>query len=259
MMRNRWQLDLCPETVPEYCPNHVLDEDKRSSPRCCELFGKHDEARKHVGHLDSREFRASGMADHHGEVLAQVGDEWKRVARIEGERRQNGTDLPREVGVKMFANLRCPVLRLAEHNLLGRRQRPQLFPTLSQVVQHLHTAAAHRGELLQRVEAVRCDVFDSLPQVLLRRRDANHEELVEIRRGNREEFHTFEQGMRRIESLVEDALIELEPAQLAVDVERRVLEIPGIKGRGPRCEWWTRRLGISSLSAPPAFLPQRRQ
>ena len=236
------------------CPNHVLDEDKRSSLRCRELFGKHDEARKHVGHFDSREFRASGMADHHREVLAQVGDERKRVARIEGERRQNGTDLTREVGVKMFANLRRPVLRLAEHDLLGRQKRPQLFPALSEVVQHLHTAAAHRGELLQRVEAVRCDVFDSLPQILLRRRDANHEELVEIRRGNREEFHSFEQRMRRIEGLVEDALIELEPAQLAVDVERRVLEIPGIKGPWLHdAECGTRRLGISSLSAPPAF------
>jgi hypothetical protein len=60
--------------------------------------------------------------------------------------------------------------------------------------------------------------------------------------------------MRRIESLVEDALVELEPAQLAVDVERRVLEIPGINRSGLHdAERRTRRLGISGLSAPPAF------
>ena len=40
-----------------------------------------------------------------------------------------------------------------------------------------------------------------------------------------EELHALEQRMRRVGRLREHALIELEPAQLAVDVQRRVLEV----------------------------------
>ena len=91
---------VCPERAPEYLRESRPRRRRTSSLRCRELFGQQDKARKHVGHLDARELRASGVADDHREVLAQVRDERERVAGIEGERRENGTDLTREVGVE---------------------------------------------------------------------------------------------------------------------------------------------------------------
>ena len=49
--------------------------------------------------------------------------------------------------------------------------------------------------------------------------------------GDGEELHPLEERMRRVERLVEDALVEFQPAQLAVDVERRILEVSRIKLR----------------------------
>ena len=58
-----------------------------------------------------------------------------------------------------------------------------------------------------------------------RRRQADHEELVEVRPGDAEELDPFEQRVRLIGRLGEDAAVEFEPPQLAIDVKRRVLEI----------------------------------
>jgi hypothetical protein len=110
-----------------------------------------------------------------------------------------------------------------------REKRPKLIPARRDVLQHAERLRPHRVELLQRVIPVRRDVLDSLPKILLRGRNPNHEELVEIGRGNREELDALEQRMRRVVGLVEYALIELEPAELAVDVEGGILEIGRIQ------------------------------
>ena len=57
------------------------------------------------------------------------------------------------------------------------------------------------------------------------RGDANHEELVEIRADDREELDALEQRVRLVERLIEHALVELEPAQFAVDEQRGVLKV----------------------------------
>ena len=43
--------------------------------------------------------------------------------------------------------------------------------------------------------------------------------------GDAEELHALEQRMRWVARLGEHALVELQPAQLAIDVERRILEV----------------------------------
>ena len=86
-------------------------------------------------------------------------------------------------------------------------------------------ALADGRELLLGVQAVGRDVVDAGAELLQQRRDAHHEELVEVGAGDGEELHALEQRMRRIVRLSEHALVELEPAQLAVDVERGVGEI----------------------------------
>ena len=53
-------------------------------------------------------------------------------------------------------------------------------------------------------------------------RHADHEELIEVRRSNRGELEPLEQRRRRIARLVEDALVERQPGQLAIDEQRRI-------------------------------------
>ena len=84
-----------------------------------------------------------------------------------------------------------------------------------------------------RVAASCCSVFSpsgltsSMPGAILlqERRHAHHEELVEVGGDDGQELDALEQGMGLVECLIQDPLVELQPAQLPVDVERRVLEV----------------------------------
>ena len=58
---------------------------------------------------------------------------------------------------------------------------------------------------------------------LLEAGDPHHEELVEVRRGDRRELDPLEQRRRRVGRLLEHALVEREPRQLAVDEQRAVV------------------------------------
>ena len=55
--------------------------------------------------------------------------------------------------------------------------------------------------------------------------DADHEELVEVRAEDGEELEPLQQRHGRVLGLFEHAAVELEPAQFAVDVQRRVVEV----------------------------------
>ena len=80
--------------------------------------------------------------------------------------------------------------------------------------------------------------------------------------GDGEELDALEQRMRGVARLREHALVELEPAQLAVDVQRRVLQVrridllsssTGVPGAarlcrgGRRSAGWTRRRQLLTL------------
>ena len=80
---------------------------------------------------------------------------------------------------------------------------------------------------------------------VLHRRHAHHEELVQVAREDREELAALEQGHARVAGERQDAGVEVEPRELAVDVERRVGELRG--RREPRERWsWTAHSGPSN-------------
>ena len=70
--------------------------------------------------------------------------------------------------------------------------------------------------------------------------DADHEELVEVGLEDGQELEPFQQRHLRVLSFLQDAAVELQPTQLAVDVERRVRQTE--RGRGAVTE---------SMSKPP--------
>src|SRR5687768_5986441 len=109
----------------------------------------------------------------------------------------------------MLADLGRPLVALDEEDLFSGEQLPQLVPDRRLILEHLPRALPHGLELLLSVVTVRRDVFDLFPNLLQRRRDANHEELVEIRTGDREELHPLEEWMRLIAGLCQNPLVEL--------------------------------------------------
>ena len=81
--------------------------------------------------------------------------------------------------------------------------------------------ALYHGQALARREAVgRCH-FVARAALPREGGDADHEELVEVVRGDGEKLDAFEQRVRVRLRLRENALVERKPAELAVDVQRR--------------------------------------
>jgi len=80
--------------------------------------------------------------------------------------------------------------------------------------------AADGGELLVGGRAVGGKDGDASGELLLDAGDADHKELVKVGGEDREELDAFEERMAGIEGFLEDAEVELEPAELAVDIRR---------------------------------------
>ena len=82
-----------------------------------------------------------------------------------------------------------------------------------------------RGELLRGRQPVGGEVFRPRALLLQQRRDPHHVELVEVRGNDGQEFHALEQRVIVRGRLIEHALVEFQPTQLAVDVVRGVAEL----------------------------------
>ena len=72
-------------------------------------------------------------------------------------------------------------------------------------------------ELLGRRQAVGAALGDALADLRLDAGDADHEELVEVIGGNRQESHPLQHGMAGIDRFLEDAAVEVQPGELAID------------------------------------------
>ena len=185
------------------------------------------EAREGVRHLDAGKALAlHGVVYHDREVEAEVGDVREGVRRVEGQRRQYREDLFGEEAAQALSLRWVEVAAGADHDagFAELRQQvlaPQVLHRRELVAQDL----ADRGELLRRAHAVRRDLDHAAGRLVAQAGDAHHEELVEVVGVNREETHALEQRQRLVARFVQHAVVELEPAQLLVDVETRIVEV----------------------------------
>ena len=83
---------------------------------------------------------------------------------------------------------------------------------------HLPDTLADGPQLLCRRHASRVRFIDSAILDDLQPADANHEELVQVGRGDGKKSESLQQGSARVARLVQHALIEFEPTQFSVDV-----------------------------------------
>src|SRR5207244_763755 len=88
---------------------------------------------------------------------------------------------------------------------------------------------ANRVDLLRRAHAVGASNVHAGLELVVEVRDTNHEELIEIRLPDRAELDPLHERHRRVLGELQDPVVEVEPGELAVEVERRVLEVEGAR------------------------------
>ncbi len=80
-------------------------------------------------------------------------------------------------------------------------------------------------EGLGRGQAVGPAGVDPRVDLVVHARDADHEELVEVRAVDREELEPLHQGQLVALGELEHAVVEVEPRKLAIDVQARVAQL----------------------------------
>ena len=215
------------EELGEIHPHDVFEKDERV-PAAGHGAGQRDEARQDVGNLHARELRPPLMPDRDRQILAAIRDERERMARVEGERRQDRVDLRLEVSGQIVRDARLVFRRLEDADPVLGKGRPQLIvPARRLILQHRRRALADGGELFGDRQAVNRLRFEPGALFLEQRGHPNHEELVEVRGDDGEELDPLEQRVVLAHRLIEHAPIEREPAQLPVDVQRGMSEVCG--------------------------------
>src|SRR5207248_2893966 len=109
--------------------------------------------------------------------------------------------------------------------LLLERGQQFLAPAGILLLDQLADATQNQPELLRRVDSLgprlgRVDLF-----LLLQTGDADLEEFVEIRADDAQKLYPFKKRVRGIMRLLKNAMVKFEPAQLAINVEGRILEV----------------------------------
>ena len=180
-----------------------------------------DQARDVVRHLHAREplGAALGVADGHGQVEREAGDVGERVRGVDGQRRQHREHGLGEVGRQRRA-------------LLVGQRRPPVDPDALLVQLRAHLVEEHlrvrdgqrlrprgdAGQLLARGEPVRAAHLQAGLVAALQPGDADHVELVEVAREDRQELGPLQQRLAGVLGQREHAGVEVQPRQLAVEV-----------------------------------------
>src|SRR4051812_18149580 len=139
------------------------------------------------------------------------------MTRVDREWRENREDLVEEARAHLVVAFR-PFVVADYANLLVGELLAHLRPCFRMCRDHRQQPRSNRVERLCGAHAVRRRVRSSGGNLLLQPCDADLEELVEIAGNDGEVAGALEQRIARVASLVQDAILELEERQLAVDV-----------------------------------------
>ncbi len=175
-------------------------------------------------HFHAREafFPARGSDDDR-EAEAQVGDVRKRMPGVECERGEHRKDLAGKQIAQLLVVFFTQLFLSQEMNARGAQLGMQILPeAAAHLRQHAGDPLVNSFELLKRrppVGGVFHDVGDNL---LLDHRHTDHEELIQVGTDDRQEFHPFQERMALVACFFQHPLIELKPAQLAIDIERGI-------------------------------------
>jgi hypothetical protein len=201
----------------------------------------HDESRQERWNLDSRDplLTAPRRANDHGQVQREIADIGKGVRRVDRQRGEHREDALLEHAVDVLA------IPAVERSVVGE-PKADFAKALDDGLERAHLtrrevdrATLDLGQLLLHRHAVRAQRGHTGSALFDQAADANLEELVEVAARDGEELRALEEHARRVLGELEDARVEIEPAEVPIDVsmpvaERcRVLPAPGRVAR--RC------------------------
>src|SRR5260370_5731607 len=137
---------------------------------------------------------------------------------IHRERRQYRKNFLLKVFARPGGAFRAQLRNIANANPVFCQLRKQfLVPKLVLVCDQLVGAALDLIKRLGRTQAVRCDIACLAFDLLFDAGNADLEEFVEVRTEDATNLHPLDQWLGRVLCFLQNATIELEPAQLAID------------------------------------------
>ncbi len=179
-----------------------------------------DEAGQDARHLHDgvEQFARFVGARAHEEVVALVQELGERVAGIDRQRGEHREDFLLEITARPGGAFGVQLRDVLDADaLLGERGREFVAPERILRGHHLVHGALDGVEGIGGRHPIRADIAGFAFDLLLDAGDANLEKLIEIRADDGEELDPLEQRLRGILRFLEDAAVELEPAQLAID------------------------------------------
>ena len=216
--------DVVPVVEPrEVQSDDVLEEHELVASRGArQLHEPRDDLARQVNHreLGARKHGLRDRTEGRHEAQRAVREVRKWVPGVDRERREHRQERAADVLLEEGALGGCRV-----HSAARGRHPPARAPARARrsssdaaARESSCSAGRHRVQGLGRRESIgthrRCFSADHALQA----GDADHEELVQVRAHDCEELHPLEQRDGRVEGLLEHALVELQPRELAVDV-----------------------------------------
>ena len=174
------------------------------------------------------------------------------MRRVDGQRGEDGVDLRLEVGAQVVTVRVRQLRELEQADALILQGRADLALEDAGVQIHEVVRGARQVvEQLARFETGRRAHREAGGDAALEARHTHHEELVEVRREDRQEAGALEQRHVRVGRQLQDTLVELQPRHLAVEEtvcgQLRLVSRGGLRrlrllrrGRRARDVAWTR-------------------
>jgi peroxiredoxin Q/BCP len=207
------------EEVGEMVADHLAQEDVVA---LIGRAGQLDDAGQHLGDLDDGEMvGADALAfqlEVEDDVEGFVEELGEGMGGVDAQRGEHGADLIEVVGVHPLLGGGVEVVGMDESDaVFGELGEEVLAPAAELGVHHGLHAGMDGAESFLGGESVGGALGDGAFDLLFESGDADLEELVEVGADDAEEFDAFEQGEGLIEGLLEDALVEFEPAEFPGD------------------------------------------
>jgi hypothetical protein len=168
------------------------------------------------------------------EAEREVGDVGEGATEADHQRRQRREDLVLEAIVDLGPLLGAGAVEGDDPDSALLERRPQVAAeALAEAVVELQHPPLDRVDLLLRGEAVGTAGFDPGIELVEEAGDPDHEELVEVVGVDAAEPQSLQQRHLGVLAEFENPLVEVEPGELAVEVEGGVVDRP-IVLTGPR-------------------------
>ena len=191
------------------------------------------------------------VAEQHRDAEREVGDVGEGPAAADHQRSERREHLTLEESLDLLSLLGAGVAeRDHPDSVLGEAWAKIVREAAPQPLTQLRHPVANPVDHLARRHPVRSPRVDLALDRLLEPGDSDHEELVEVVLVDRGELEPLQQREARILGQLKDTIIEVEPGELAVEVEGAVGEL-GLGAALRRDSGGYRHLSVAGGSLPP--------